>query len=274
MNSHLTITALLTSLLTSLLFYANYDSTFNATYSKGNGKATIEVDRYKPHITTGSSGRFGEAAEFVYEDLELETVWTKDVLRYQAKGNFPYAQGQAFVGTIGMWLQIDMEVLKERSLIWLDPVHLLGPGSRDGGKIWMDFVTKELTDTSIFRFGATLPSEDRKNPDNPGKGHIIIVPHIGFTEDEWHHIVGTWKNLNSLESTGVLHLYFDGIRMGSIEGFKHRPDWNSDEWEIRVVLGSKGNIDKCFILDKFISEEEINALYKSKVPLNKLLGIQ
>ena len=264
----------ITLLLSSLLFYANYDSTFNATYSKGNGHALIVVDLYEPRITTGSSGRFGEAAEFVYEDLVLETVWTKDVLRYQVKGNFPYAQGQAFDGSIGMWLQIDMETLKDRTLIWLDPVHLLGPDSRDKGNIWMDFVTKELPETPIFRFGATLPREDRKNPDNAGEGHVIIVPHIGFAGDKWYHIVGKWKRFNASDSTGVLHLYIDGKRTGSIEGFIHRLDWNIDEWEIRVGLGFKGKIDEFFILDRFLSVEEVAALYKSNVPLQMFLGIQ
>ena len=47
----------------SLLFYADYNTTFDAVYSKGNGHATIEIDRYEPSITTGNGGKFGEAAE-------------------------------------------------------------------------------------------------------------------------------------------------------------------------------------------------------------------
>ena len=87
-------------ILASLLFYADFDSSFDAVYSKGNGQAVIEADRYKPRITGSGGGRFGEAAEFWYEDLVLETVWTKDVVRYPAKGNFPYTSKKAFDGTI------------------------------------------------------------------------------------------------------------------------------------------------------------------------------
>jgi len=264
----------ITALLASLLFYADYDTSFDAAYSRGDGHAVIEADRYEPQLTTGNGGLYGEAAEFIYEDLVLETVWTKDVVRYPAKGNFPYESGQAFDGSIGMWLQIDMEKLKGRSLIWLDPVHLLAPDSRDNGKIWMDFVTKELPDTPIFRFGATLPREDRKNPENSGEGHVIIVPHVDFQGDEWHHVVGTWKNLNSPDSTGVLHLYFDGNRVGAIEGFTHRLDWNIEEWEIRVGLAFKGKIDEFFILDRFLDAEDVKALHTSDKPLGELLELE
>ena len=270
MNSTLIISAL----IGSLLFYADYDASFDAVYSRGNGTALIEADRYAPCLTTNGGGRYGEAAEFSYEDLVLETVWTKDVVRYQAKDNFPYNHDKPFDGAIGMWLQIDMEELKNRPLIWLDPVHLLGPNSKDSGKIWMDFVTKELPDTPIFRFGATLPREARTNPDNSGEGHFIIVPHVDFAGDEWHHMVGTWHNLNNADSTGVLHLYFDGKRVGAIEGFSHTLDWNIEEWEIRVGLAFKGKIDEFFILDKFMSADEVNTIYSAGKPIGELLEVE
>jgi len=259
-------------ILSALLFYANFDSSFEAVYSRGDGKAVIEVDKYEPVITRNSGGRFGEAAEFVYED-KLESIWTKDVIRYPAKGNFPYTRGKAFDGTIGMWLQVDMELLKKRSLVWLDPVHLLSSNDSDNGKIWMDFVTRELPDTPIFRFGATLHRKALENKDNPGENHVIIIPHIDFKGDRWHHVVGTWKSLNGTGGTGVLHLYFDGTLVGAIEGFDHPLDWNIDEWEIRVGLGFKGNIDDFFILNRFLTPEEVAAIYQTGVPLGQFLGL-
>ena len=128
-------------ILASMLFYASFDTSFNADYSTGNGSAVIEVDKYEPRITSNSSGRFGEAAEFVYED-KLESIWTKDVVRYSAEGNFPYRRESTFDGAIGMWLKVDMETLKKRSLIWLDPVHLLAEDDSDNGKMWMDIEEK------------------------------------------------------------------------------------------------------------------------------------
>ena len=259
-------------ILSSLLFYADFDSSFDAVFSAGNGKALIEADQYEPAITSGNGGVFGEAAEFIYED-KLESIWTKDVVRYPAKGNFPYTRGEAFDGAICMWIQVDMESLKKRSLIWLDPVHLLAESDPDNGKIWMDFVTSELPDTPIFRFGATAPRNVPGKQDNPDDNHVIIIPHIDFSGDSWHHIAGTWKNLNSNENRGVLHLYFDGIRVGEIEGFDHPLEWNIDDWEIRVGLGFKGKIDDFFILDRFLSGEDAAELYSSGKSLGELLEI-
>ncbi|MDH3650663.1 MAG: LamG domain-containing protein, partial [Saprospiraceae bacterium] len=233
--------------LSSLLFYVDFDSSFDAVYSVGNGSARIEVDRYKPVITSGNGGMFGEAAEFIYED-KLESIWTKDVVRYAARGNFPYTHREAFHGTIGMWLKIDIEQLMGRSLIWLDPVHLLAENDHENGKIWMDFVTSELPDSPVFRFGATSHRRSTGKQGNPDGDHVIVIPHIDFSGDSWHHIVGTWKNLNGTGNTGILQLYFDSILVGEIKDFDHPLDWNIDDWEIRIGLGFKGKIDDFFIL--------------------------
>ena len=259
-------------ILSSLLFYADFDKSFDAVISTGDGKALIEVDGYEPCITAGQNGKFGEAAEFFYEDM-LESIWTSDVARYPARGNFPYAHGESFDGTIGMWLQVDMECLKERSLIWLDPVHLLGENDRNKGKIWMDFVTSELPDAPIFRFGATADRMGDGKQENPGEDHVIIIPHIDFCGKDWHHVVGTWKNLNSTGHKGMLHLYFDGVLVGEIKNFDHILDWQIDDWEIRIGLGFKGKIDDFFILNSFLSEETIMEIYRSGEPLGELLDL-
>jgi hypothetical protein len=259
-------------ILSSLMFYADFDDSFDAVFSLGKGKALIEVDQYEPFITAGNGGKFSEAAEFIYEN-KLETIWTKDVARYPAKGNFPYTNGEAFDGAIGMWLQVDMESLKERSLIWLDPVHLLAESDRDNGKIWMDFVMSELPDTPIFRFGATIKRNISGKQDKQDEDHVITIPHVDFSEDCWHHVVGTWKNLNSTGKTGLLHLYFDGILAGEIMEFDHTLDWNIEDWEIRIGLGFKGKIDDFFILKSFLSEEEIAEIYCSEKSLGEMLGL-
>ena len=61
--------------------------------------------------------------------------------------------------------------------------------------------------------------------------------------------------------------------MGLIEGFSHKLDWNIEEWEIRVGLGFKGKIDEFFILDRFITEDEVSALYSTNKPLDVLFGL-
>ena len=260
-------------ILSSLLFYADFDKSFDAVFSKGDGAALIEVDQYQPKITSDRSGKFGEAAAFFYGE-KLETVWTKDVARYPARGNFPYVSGQSFDGAIGMWLQVDLKRLGERSLIWLDPVHLLAENDPDKGKIWMDLVMSELPDTPIFRFGTTVPKNLPKESADLRQNRVIIVPNLDFRKNHWHHIVGTWKNLNSTKEDGILHLYIDGIRVGEIKGFDHQLEWNIDDWEIRIGLGFRGKIDDFFILKDFITAETVAEIYHSGKSLGQLLGIK
>jgi hypothetical protein len=114
----------------------------------------------------------------------------------------------------------------------------------------------------------------KEKQDSKVKDHVIIVPHIDFSGDDWHHVVGTWKNLNSTGNDGLLQLYFDGILVGEITDFNHRLDWNIDEWEIRIGLGYKGKIDDFFILSGYLSEEEISEICNSGISIGALLGLQ
>lgn len=260
----------LSLLITSLMLYAGYDSTFDATMSRGSGHAVVEIDKYAPVISRGNKGRFGEAAVFRYGDKQ-DSIWTKDVIRYAAEGNFPRHDGVVGDGAIGMWLKIDIDDLMERSLIWLDPVHLLGPGNTDRGKIWMDFVTKELPGAPIFRFGATLPRDARSDPGNSGEGHVVVIPDIAFSGNEWHHIVGTWMGMDGAEGNGSIRLYFDGRMVGEIAGFTHRLSWDMKTVEIRVGLGFKGMIDEFFIMDRFLTDSDVELLHRSERPLEEYL---
>ena len=151
---------------------------------------------------------------------------------------------------------------------------MLAKNDRNKGKIWMDFVVSELPDTPIFRFGATVDRDTKNKQNSQVKDHVIIVPHINFSGEDWHHVAGTWKNLNSKGNEGVLQLYFDGILVGEIRDFNHRLEWNIDEWEIRIGLGYKGKIDDFFILNGYLSKEEIAEIYSSEISIGALFGLQ
>jgi len=267
-------TALIEALIVSLLFYAGFDKTFDADYSKGNGTAIVEPDRYPPQLTVKNGGQFGEAVEFHYDKLDLDTVWTKDTVRYEATENFPHDSKSAFDGSVGMWVMIDMESLLTRELIWLDPLHLLSKDmqeSRDAGKIWMDFVTKELDGSPLFRFGATLPKSERKKPDNGGEGHVITVPGIDFKDGEWHHIIGSWKSLNASDDSGIITLYIDGMKADEIQGVSHPLSWAIDRWEMRLGIGFAGKIDEFFTSNTYITVDTAKALYSADKPLSSYI---
>lgn len=256
----------------SVCLYTDFDDGFDATFSRGDGDARIDVDRYAPRRTAGGGGRFGEAAAFIYEDQQ-ESIWTDDLVRYAALDNFPTDAGRPTSGTIAMWIRVDLEDLKERSLIWLDPIHLLGPDFRQKGKMWMDLVVSELEGSPLFRFGATLPREERQNPDQTDEGHVIVVPDLQFDADRWHHIAGTWNGLNQDTPSGELTLYFDGARVGELNGFRHPLIWSIEDWEIRIGLGFKGLIDDLVILDHPLEPEEVATISNAGIPFGQLADL-
>ncbi len=266
---------LMETFLASLLFYAPFDAGFDAVLSRGDGRAVLVEDRYPPSLTGNNGGKFGEAVLFSYDKLDLDTVWTKDTVCYNAKGNFPCYSDRMFDGAVGMWLMVDIDSLMDRDLIWLDPVHLLSNNrneSRDAGKIWMDFVTKELPGSPLFRFGATLPKEARENPDNSGEGHVITVPEITFSDGEWHHVIGTWKNLNTQNENACLTLYFDGVEVGEIRSFAHPLRWNIEDWEMRIGIAFAGKIDEFFVSEQYIDSATAKAVFASTRSLSEYLN--
>lgn len=64
-------------LRSALTFYADFDDGFDALFSRGDGSATVDVDRYPPRLSD-TGGRFGGAALFCYEDQQ-DSVWTHDL---------------------------------------------------------------------------------------------------------------------------------------------------------------------------------------------------
>lgn len=263
------------ALLSSLCFYVDFDQSYNAVFSRGNGKAVVIPDAYPPTLTTGNQGRFNEAAKFIYQQ-QKPSIWVKDTLRYSAKQNFPYDSNHPFSGAIGMWIQVDIDSLKQRALVWSDPIHLVAQDlsiSRDSGKLLMDIVARELHDSPVYRFGVTLPKEVRKSPKNNDEGHWIRVPQVNFKPDEWHHIVATWKNLNNTNNTGEMALYLDGERFGSTNDFSHPLRWQIEDWEMRLGIGFNGKIDDFFVLDKYLIDSEVNLIARADQSLGQLLGI-
>ena len=256
----------------SLIFYADYNTGFDAVRSKGSPLCMVVADRYPPRLTSGGTGKFDEAAKFSYDTLNFDTVWTHDLLRYAAEGNIPFNTNEPFDITIGMWVNIDITELKGRQLIWLDPFHLLGPESAETGKLWMDFVTKELPGSPLLRFGATLPKSYRTNPRNNGEGNVIIVPDIGFARGEWHSLIGSWQRLNADDGSGVTRLYIDGKLAGEITGVSHPVKWNPGTVELRVGLAFKGYIDEIFVLDTFMNAEEADALFRCGIPIGSIIS--
>lgn len=263
------------ALLSSLCFYVDFDRSYDAVFSRGRGKAVVIPGTYPPTRTTGNQGRFNESAKFIYHQQQ-PSIWVKDTLRYSAKQNFPYDSNHPFSGTIGMWIQVDIDSLTQRALIWSDPIHLVAQDlniSRNSGKLLIDIFTKGMPNSPVFRFGVSLPKNVRKTPKHNDEGHWIIVPQINFKATEWHHVIATWKNLNNTNASGEMALYLNGKRLGALHNFSHPLQWEIEDWEMRLGIGFKGKIDDFFVLDKYITDREVTLIAQADQSLGQLLGI-
>lgn len=240
--------------------YASFDQTMNADFSRGDGKAT-----YRPEVVRHDleGRRFGGALVFSARDHG----WAKDEFFYAAKDNFSY-RSEPFAGTVSLWLNGDPDAdLSEAYPV--DPFHI-GRHAADGS-FYLD-----LTRPNDERYGSPRKLRLGIYGDSPARerhmgGQIIVVGELGWKAGDWHHVVATWRNVNTGRNDGAAALYIDGVRRGWMGGYTHRLTWNVEQLTIGLSQRYVGKIDELLILDVALSAEEVGGLYRFPGPAGELL---
>jgi hypothetical protein len=241
--------------------YASFDKTVDADISRGDGKATYN-SRVVRHDMDG--GRYGGALVFSIKDHG----WGEDEFLYAAQGNFPYSS-EPFSGTISLWLNCDPdEDLYEAYPV--DPFHISRHPA--DGSFYID-----LTRPNDERYGSPRKLRFGLYGDSPARerhvgGQLIVVGELGWKAEDWHHVVATWRNVNTGKNNGAAALYVDGRRRGWMEGYTHLLIWHMEDLTIGLGQRYVGKIDELLILDVALSHEEVEDLYRLSGPAGEMLG--
>lgn len=253
-------TALGAAIRDHLCLYASYDRTIDADVSRGDPAATYQpaVVRHDP-----AGGRHGGGLVVSARDYG----WAEDELTYAASGNFPY-RASAWSGTVALWLRCDPDADLAPAYP-VDPFHVSRHAA--DGSIYLD-----LTRPSDDRYGSPRKLRLGLYGDSPARdrfvgGQLIVVGDLGWRADAWHHVVATWRNVNSGQADGAATLYVDGVRRGWMEGYRHQVTWDVDA--LRIGLGQRyaGGLDELLILDRDLTADEVRALSQLAGPVGDVL---
>ena len=102
-------------------------------------------------------------------------------------------------------------------------------------------------------------------------GRLIVVGELGWKRGEWHHVVATWRNINSGKTDCTAEVYIDGVRRGWMVGFEHHLTWEMAEMTIGLGQRYAGLIDELLILDVALSASQAETLHRLPGPASDLL---
>ncbi len=253
------------SLLKAVTLYASFDEAVRADV--GGGELTFSTryndpkDRTKYNIALGYPKRaFRVAAGKGVQGGALEAV---DVLPNNgriflpARGNLAFKKG-GWGGAVSVWVKTDPnKLLKTR---FCDPIQITWKGANNGG-IWFDFNDAKPRDMRMGVFPAVPAGKKGISEDDP-KAPMVWVKGVGFKANDWHHVVVTWRNLDTGRPDAQATLSIDGKRIGAVSGRALAMDWDVGRAGVYVAVNYIGLLDELALFNRELTAEEVGALFK------------
>lgn len=235
--------------------YASFDEDLSADISGGTSEPTWNADLAR-HESTG--GRFGGRLVVDARD----NGWDEQEFRFSARDNFPYDPG-GFDGTVSVWLQGDPDVDLHDDFP-VDPFHISRHAA--DASFYLD-----LTRPNDWRYGSPRKLRFGFYGDSPAQnmfegGWLLVVGDLGWDDRCWHHVVATFRNVNSGREDGSAALYLDGRLRATMDGYQHTVTWDVEALSIGLGQRYVGGLDDLLILDRALAPTTVEELFTSQRP--------
>jgi hypothetical protein len=260
-------------LLKAVTFYASFDDDVRGDV--GGGKLTFDT-RFN-HPT--------EKGEFVYEKgfdakafriakskgiaggaLEAVDVLPRNGRIFvPAKGNLAFA-ATGWAGAASMWCKTDPDKLLKTD--FCEPVQITQKGATNGG-LWFDFNNVKPRGLRLGAFPA-IPVGEKGAAESDPAAPMVRVPAIGWKADDWHHVVITWKNLDTGKADAIAALYIDGKLIGEVKNRAIAMAWDVDRAGVYVAVNYIGLIDELALFNRMLTGDEVMALHRQPAILKAL----
>ena len=247
----------------AVTLYASFDDRIAADIA-GGGKI-VRTRSDNPHakgefvVTPGFSeeafriAREGGVAGGALEATDV--LPNRGRLFFPADGNIAYHPA-GWSGSVSFWLKTNPDtMLKTR---FCDPVQITQRRAGDGG-LWVDFPDTNPRNLRLGAFRALGRGEKSVRDSDPA-APLIVVPQIGFQEDDWHHVAMTWKNFDTDDPNACATLYLDGKTMGSLDDRDIAMKWEMDQAGIYFAVSYIGLLDEFAVFDRELSAVEVSHL--------------
>ncbi|MEM1002847.1 MAG: LamG-like jellyroll fold domain-containing protein [Bacteroidota bacterium] len=254
-------------LKSALTLYASFDEGVDANMALGDSKLYTVMDRrqmdsamiglHKDSVNQSSDmGKAGSGGL-------LFTGKTRGSIFYKSEKNIAY-DSTNWSGAISFWLKLNPD--EDLRPGFCDPIQITDVSYNDAS-IWVDF-TKTLP--RAFRLGVI---EDRNawnpNPEGPDNENPIFMDLLvrmdghPFNRDSWTHVLVNYSGLNS--HAGKADLYVNGSLAGTRDSISNPFSWEIEKSNIYIGLSYIGLFDELSLYNRYLTEEEIRALYQDKI---------
>lgn len=257
----------------SVTFYASFDEAVKGDVGKGQltpdtrfnhatEKGAFVVEKgFNDKVFTIAKGKgiVGGALEAV------DVLDRNGRIFFPAKGNIAFNK-DGWSGSVSMWCKTDPDKMLKTK--FCDPVQITQKGAGNGG-LWFDFNDAKPRDLRHGAFPAVPEGQKGIGEDDP-KSPMVRVPGVGWKATDWHHVVLTFKNLDTGKPDAVTALYIDGKLIGEVKDRAIAMAWDIEKAGIYVSIGYIGLIDEFAIFDRALTADEVVALHKTPDLLSAL----
>jgi hypothetical protein len=261
------------AVLDAVTLYASFDEEVKA--DRGGGELTVSTRKgdLKSKKFTFEKG-FSEKAFRIAKGkgksggaLEaLEPLPDNGRLFFPAKGNIGFKKG-GWGGAVSTWIKTDPNKLIKSK--FCDPVQITQKGANDGG-IWFDFNDKKPSRDMRMGVFPAVPKEGKGVSEDDPKAPMVWLRKVDFKEDDWHHVVLTWRNFDTGKEDAVATLYVDGKKIGEVKDRAIAMDWDVEKAGIYVAINYVGLLDELAVFGRELSEKEVKLLHGEPGLLAKL----
>ena len=184
---------------------------------------------------------------------------------YPAKGNIAFKK-DGWSGSVSMWCKTDSDKLLKTK--FCDPVQITQKGANNGG-LWFDFNDAKPRDLRHGAFSMIPDGQKGIGEDDP-KAPMVRVSGIGWKANDWHHVVLTFKNLDTGKPDALTAIYIDGKLIGEVKDRAIAMGWDIEKAGIYIAINYIGLLDEFALFDKALTGEEVSHLHKNPELLSPL----
>jgi dienelactone hydrolase len=249
----------------SLTLYASFDERIDADFAGGSKAVRTRSDdpqnKGKYLVTPGYPERaFSIARESGIAGGALRAT---DVLPNRGRLFFPAAENigyrtEGWSGSVSFWLKTNPDTMLKTK--YCDPVQITERRAGDGG-LWVDFPDTKPRNLRLGAFRGLVDGE-KAVPEKEPNAPLIIVPEIGFQEEDWHHIAMTWSNFDTGKTNAHATLFIDGKRIGSLEDRDIAMKWDIEHAGIYFAVSYIGLLDEFAVFDRELSPAEVSHVHQ------------
>lgn len=259
-------------ILKAVTFYASFDEKIQADFGKGDRTVSTRFDK------TGKKGEYEFQPGFDTAKFRIAkgkgvsggALQATDVLPrrgrmfFPVKGNLAYRK-TGWSGSVSVWINTNPDKMLKTK--YCDPIQITQKGASNGG-IWFDFTPDKPRD---MRMGIFTDLKPREKPAGGSKAPLIVVKDVGFRSGDWHHVVLTWKNLDTGKPNAVATLYVDGKRIGELANRRISMKWEVDRAGVYFAVNYIGLLDELVLFDRALTSLEIRSLYNKPGAVSALI---